>query len=72
MAYIGYRPVSGDNNSFRVLDDIKTHTFTFDGSSSSVINTTSNDKPRTINVWRRDMYVDIVFNSKFYLSFFLQ
>ena len=42
MAYIGNRPVSGDNNSFRVLDDIKTHTFSFDGSSSSVVSTSDN------------------------------
>ena len=42
MAYIGNRPVSGDNNSFRVLDDIKTHTFSFDGSSSSVVSTSNN------------------------------
>ena len=42
MAYLGNRPVSGDNNSFRVLDDIKTHTFSFDGSSSSVVSTSDN------------------------------
>ena len=42
MAYLGNRPVSGDNNSFSVLDDIKTHTFSFDGSSSSVVSTSDN------------------------------
>ena len=38
MAYIGQVPATGDN-SFRILDDIKTFTQTFDGSSSSVVST---------------------------------
>ena len=38
MAYIGNIPTKGENNSFKLLDNIKTYTETFDGSSSSVIN----------------------------------
>ena len=38
MAYIGNIPAKGENNSFKLLDNIKTYTETFDGSSSSVIN----------------------------------
>ena len=37
MAYIGNQPVTGDNNNFKVLDDIKSYTLTFDGSSTSVV-----------------------------------
>ena len=37
MAYIGLRPATGENNSFKVLDDITSYTLTFDGSSSSVV-----------------------------------
>ena len=40
MAYIGQVPTTGDNN-FRVLDDIKSYTLIFDGSSSSVVSTTN-------------------------------
>ena len=42
MAYIGNQPATGENNSFRILDDIKTYTLTFDGSSSSVVSTSDN------------------------------
>jgi len=42
MAYLGNRPSVGENNSFRLLDDITTHTLTFDGSSSSVVSTANN------------------------------
>ena len=37
MAYLGNQPVSGENNSFRVLDDISSHTLSFDGSSASIV-----------------------------------
>ena len=40
MAYLGNPPATGQNNSFRVLDDITSYTLTFDGSSSSVVNST--------------------------------
>ena len=42
MAYIGNAPATGENNSFRILDDITTYTLTFDGSSSSVVSTSDN------------------------------
>ena len=42
MAYIGNSPVAGENNSFKILDDISTYTLTFDGSSSSVVSTSDN------------------------------
>ena len=37
MAYLGQIPATGSNKSFRILDDIKTYTHTFDGSSASVV-----------------------------------
>ena len=37
MPYIGNSPATGENNSFKILDDIKTYTLTFDGSSASVV-----------------------------------
>lgn len=37
MAYLGHQPVSGEDNSFKVLDDITSYTLSFDGSSSSVV-----------------------------------
>jgi len=42
MSYLGNRPATGDNNSFKILDDITSHTLTFDGSSSSVVSTADN------------------------------
>ena len=39
MSYIGQQPVTGDNNSFRILDSISSYTQTFDGSSSAVVST---------------------------------
>ena len=30
MAYLGHRPATGDNNSFKILDDISSYTLTFD------------------------------------------
>ena len=42
MSYIGNKPATGDNNSFKILDDITSHTLTFDGSSASVVSTADN------------------------------
>ena len=42
MAYIGQRPTTGENNSFKVLDDITSYTLTFDGSSSSIVSSVDN------------------------------
>ncbi len=42
MAYLGHRPSVGENNTFRILDDIKSYTLTFDGSSSGVVSTADN------------------------------
>jgi hypothetical protein len=39
MGYFGNQPTTGDNNSFRVLDDISSHTRQFDGSSAAVVST---------------------------------
>ena len=37
MSYLGNQPATGENNSFRILDDITSYTLTFDGSSASVV-----------------------------------
>ena len=37
MAYLGHIPATGDNDSFRILDDISSYTLTFDGSSASIV-----------------------------------
>ena len=43
MPYLGNAIQIGDHTgNFKVLDDIKTHTATFDGSASSVVSTTNN------------------------------
>jgi hypothetical protein len=42
MAYIGNIPATGEDNSFKILDDISTYTLTFDGSSASVVSTSNN------------------------------
>ena len=39
--YIGNSPATGDNNSFKILDDISSYTLTFNGSSGSVVSTTN-------------------------------
>jgi hypothetical protein len=39
--YIGNSPADGENNSFKILDNISTFTQTFDGSSSSVVSTSN-------------------------------
>jgi hypothetical protein len=40
MAYLGNRPAAGENNSFKILDDISSYTLTFNGSSASVVSLT--------------------------------
>ena len=43
MPYIGNQHNVGDHvNNFKVLDDISSHTATFDGSATSVVDTTNN------------------------------
>jgi hypothetical protein len=37
MAYIGNAPATGENNSFKILDDITSYTLTFNGSYASVV-----------------------------------
>lgn len=37
MSYLGNSPATGENNSFKILDDLTSYTLTFDGSSSSVV-----------------------------------
>ena len=53
MPYIGNSQVAGvHQNNFKILDDISSYTETFDGSSSSVVNTTNN----TITVSQHRFY----------------
>lgn len=47
MSYLGNQPATGENNSFKLLDDIKTYTLTFDGSSASVVSTSNNTITQT-------------------------
>lgn len=42
MGYLGNLPVTGDNSSFRVIDDISSHTRNFNGSSSGIVSTANN------------------------------
>ena len=42
MGYYGNQPATGENNSFRVLDDLSSYTLTFDGSSAGVVSTSDN------------------------------
>ena len=42
MGYLGNVPATGSDSSFKLLDDIKTYTLTFNGSSSNVISTANN------------------------------
>ena len=37
MPYLGQRPSKGDENNFKILDDISSYTLTFDGSDASVV-----------------------------------
>ena len=41
MGYYGNIPATGQNNSFKVLDEISSHTHTFDGSASAIVDTAS-------------------------------
>ena len=53
MPYIGNSQVAGSNtNNFKVLDDITSYTETFDGTSTSIVNTTNN----TIRVPKHRFY----------------
>ena len=47
MGYYGNQPVTGENNSFRILDDLSSYTLTFDGSSASVVSTADNTITQT-------------------------
>ena len=48
MPYIGNSQVAGvHQNNFKIVDDISSYTETFDGSSSSVVNTTNNTTNNT-------------------------
>ena len=40
MAYLGQKPATGDNNSFKILDDISSYTLTFN--PASVVSTSAN------------------------------
>ena len=49
MPYLGNQHIVGDSvRNFKVLDDISSHTATFDGSATSVVST-SNNTIRIIN-----------------------
>ena len=37
MGYYGHKPAAGENNSFKILDDLSSYTLTFDGTSSAVV-----------------------------------
>ena len=37
MPYLGQSPSKGDENNFKILDDISSYTLTFDGSDASVV-----------------------------------
>ena len=42
MSYLGNQPTTGDTDSFRILDDISSHTRQFDGSSTAIVSTSDN------------------------------
>ena len=48
MPYLGQSPSKGDENNFKILDDISSYTLTFDGSSASVVSA-ANDTITTLN-----------------------
>ena len=37
MGYYGHQPAAGENNSFKILDDISSYALTFDGTSTRII-----------------------------------
>ena len=47
MSYLGNQPATGENNSFKILDDISSYTLTFDGSSASVVSIADNTITQT-------------------------
>ena len=55
MPYIGRNHIAGDHTSnFKLLDDISSYTATFDGSATSVVDTTNN----TIRVVEHRLFKD--------------
>ena len=48
MPYLGQRPSKGDENNFKILDDISSYTLTFDGSDASVVSA-ANDTITSLN-----------------------
>ncbi len=40
MSYLGNQPATGENNSFKIVDDLTSYTLNFNGSSSSVVSLT--------------------------------
>ena len=48
MGYYGNQPATGDNDSFRILDDLSSQSETFDASSVSVV-LTGNDTLTILN-----------------------
>ena len=48
MPYLGQSPSKGDENNFKILDDISSYTLTFDGSDSSVVSA-ANDTITSLN-----------------------
>ena len=48
MPYIGQAPSKGDENNFKILDDVSSYTLTFDGSDASVVSA-ANDTITSLN-----------------------
>ena len=48
MPYLGQSPSKGDENNFKILDDISSYTLTYDGSDSSVVSA-ANDTITSLN-----------------------
>ena len=42
MAYLGQKPATGEDNSFKTLDDITSYTLTFDAGNSAILSTSDN------------------------------
>ena len=42
MAYLGHSPATGENNAFKILDDITSYTLTFNGSLASDVSVADN------------------------------
>ena len=54
MPYLGQSPSKGDENNFKILDNISSYTLTFDGSDAAVVSA-AND---TITSFLIDLYKD--------------